>query len=112
MTCIRKTNAFDRLILGVRTTEEAERRAHEPACRLLVERLKAMAVVALLIAVFGSGLMWQLNRVDGQRAREQLAMAIKNNCVDQSLQIALRNVLVDLVAVNEGRQPTDPAIAR
>lgn len=112
MTCIRKVNAFDRLILGARTTEEAERRAHEPACRLLVERLKAMAAVALLIAVLGSGLMWELNRRDGQNARMQAATIVANNCVDRSGDIAFRNVLVDLVAVNEGRRPSDPAIAR
>ena len=112
MTCIRKTTAFDRFILGARTTQEAERRAHEPACRLLVERLKAMAVVALLIAVFGSGLMWDLNRREAQVARLRAAEIVANDCVDRAGDIAFRNVLIDLVAVNEGRAPTDRAIAR
>ena len=112
MTCIRKTTAFDRFILGARSTEEAERRAHEPACRLLVVRLQWMAAIALTVAVLGAGLMWELNRRDAAHARQRAAEIVANDCVDRAGDIAFRNVLVDLVAVNEGRKPSDPAIAR
>lgn len=112
MTCIKHANAFDRFILGVRDQQTADRIAHEPACRLLVERLKWMTFIALMVAVLGSGVMWQFNRVNSQRARQELATAVADNCVDRTGDIAFRNVLVDLVAINEGRKPADPAIAR
>jgi hypothetical protein len=112
MTCIRRVTRLDRLILGTRTQEEAEQRAHEPVCRLLVLRLQVLAVVALMIAVAGNGLMWELNRRDAKVARQHAAEIVANDCVDRAGDIAFRNVLVDLVGLNEGRKPSDPAIAR
>jgi len=118
MTCIKNVNRLDRLILGARDPDEAHRRAHLPACRLLVERLKWATLLTILVAVAGVGLMLYSQARQGSHARQQLADIVANDCVDRPGDIAFRNVLADLVRINEeameevgGRRPT-PAETR
>jgi hypothetical protein len=113
VTCLRRrVNRFDRLILGARTHAEAEEFAHQPACRLLALRVlwasMGMSLVAVLI--FGATL-WASQR-SAAHARQQAAEVVANQCVDKAGNISYRNVLADLVRLNERTQPLPPAVQR
>jgi hypothetical protein len=105
MTCIRKVNALDRLILRGAPHDE-------PACRLLVERLKWATALALVVAVVGVGLMFGLLQRQDEHARQRTAEIIASQCVDKTGNISYRNILADLVALNERRPPLSPATQR
>ena len=111
MACIKKINALDRLILGARTQEVAERRAHEPACRLLVERLKWATLFTIVIAIFGVGLMWSVQAKAAEDARQQLAEIVATDCIDRAGDRAFRNLLADLVKLNEEAQRKPPLLS-
>jgi len=111
MTCIRKLTPLDRLILGVRDPETADIVAHQPACRLLVERLKWATLATILIAILGVGIMWSVQARASAHARQQLADTVARDCVDRPGDIAFRNVLADLVKINEQAQQQPPLLS-
>jgi hypothetical protein len=94
VTCVTKINRFDRIILAGRDPEE-------PVCRLLVERLKWASLIGLMFAVLMFGLTVFFAQRSSHYARQQLA----RDCVDRTGDVAFRNVLAELVMLNERRPP-------
>jgi len=78
---------------------------------LLVERLKWATLMTILVAVVGVGLMWGVQARSAAHARQQLADTVARDCVDRPGDIAFRNVLADLVRINEQAQQEPPLLS-